>query len=157
MKKVTWFIVIIVLIIGGYFLWQNNNTQTIVINDGTTTTSTITTKIFTSANQDITFKYPDSLQISQKNNIITLHHQINYVNHDACDFKGDKPTSPTLTDFNVTLQEINKPLVETVEQIDSSLATTSFSGEDLIVSAGFIDRVSLGSFSGYSIISSIEG
>ena len=37
------------------------------------------------------------------------------------------------SDFNITIQEINKPLVETVEQIDHSVATSSFSGQDLIL------------------------
>lgn len=157
MKKTIWIIVIPLIILVGYFLWQANNTEVTIINNGTSGTPVNTLNTFTSANQDISFKYPDIFSATQKNNIITLHHQINYANHPACDFKGDAPNSPTLTDFNVTIQEINKPLVETVEQIDPTIATTSFSGEDLVVSVGFIDRTSLGSFPGYSITSSVEG
>lgn len=159
MRKLIWIIVVILIAVGAYFFWQKSNTPIVVVNDGNIATSTDTSSIktFISANKDISFKYPAILSVLQKNNIITLHHQVNYSNHDACDFRGDKPISPTLTDFNVAIQEINKSLVDTILQIDPTIATSSFSGEDVIVSPGFIDRFSAGNYPGYNITEGVEG
>src|SRR5579872_1136003 len=114
MKKLLWILLIIVLIILGVWIIvrEDKSTTTYVNTTGQATTTTDTgnnllLKSFSSADGSISFSYPTLLTVAQQNNIITLHHQINFTNTDACNMKGTGTQSPTLTDFNVTMQTFN--------------------------------------------------
>jgi hypothetical protein len=170
MKKSFWIIIVLlILVIAATWYYQHYVTSTTVaLNTTASSTPTDTTnsagsgtQTFTSADGAITFDYPSLLTVNEKNNIITLTHSINYANTDACNMKGTPPaggaTSPTLTDFNVTIQDIDKPIVETIEQIDPTIATSSFSGEDITTSPGFIDNYSGAGYQGYAVTEGVEG
>jgi len=159
MKKYMWTILtILILIIAGTWWWQNNQNTVPPDQTASTTPVTSTTKTFTSADQNVSFNYPTSLSVSQKNNIITLHHQINFLNTDACDFKGTAGASPTLTDFNVTMQMFNGTMASTAAVVDPTLATSSENIDGTLdVSPGLIDYYNNGSWNGYMVTEGVEG
>jgi hypothetical protein len=120
------------------------------------------TQTFTSADQSISFTYPAALSVSQKNNVITLHHQIAYSHSDACDFKGTSGTLPNLTDFHVTIQMFNGTVASTAAVVDPSLTTNdktnnNFAGDVLKLNSGFIDSYNNGVWNGYTVTEGVEG
>ena len=166
MKKSFWIIIVLlILVIAATWYYQHYVVSTTVADNNAASSTSIDggpetsngSQVFTSADGSITFNYPSLLTVGEKNNIITLTHSIKYANKDACNMKGDAVTSPTLTDFNVTIQDIDQPIVETIEQIDPTIATSSFSGEDITTSPGFIDSYSGAGYQGYAITEGVEG
>jgi hypothetical protein len=154
MKKIIWIIVAIVVFALGYFLWPKRIEQTSTPPDQTT----VDTAIFTSADQNISFTYPKTLSVIQKNNIITLSHTIKFANTDACDFKGTAKTSSTLTDFHTTIQLLNMTIASSAVTIDPTMATsTNINGDVLLVSPGFIDTYNAGQWNGYMVTEGVEG
>lgn len=154
MKKTIWIILIILVGIGGYILGQRKSVSK--SNIPTPQIAETEQKTFISADQSITLKYPDNLSVSQKNNIITLRHTIKYQNYPACDFKGDAPQSPTLTDFNTTVQLLNLTVASTAVMIDQSMGT--YTNDNVLkLNPGFIDIYNKHSYNGYVVTQGVEG
>lgn len=153
MKKAILPIIIILLLLSGYFLWSRNNTT----DAPEPTTTPVTTEQFTSADQSIKFTYPTELSVTQKNNIITLHHQIVFQHIDACDFKGDGTTTPNLTDFHVTIQLFNMTVASTSKIISPYIPEENIQGDTLKINPGFIDTYNNSPWNGYAIFEGAEG
>ena len=104
-------------------------------------------------------KYPDDLlTLSEKEKKIILTHSIPYEHPDPCDFKGNAPSLKKLTDFEVSVEVINKSLRETVIANESDYLVSKFLLDNkLKISPGFIDEFSIGSLKGYRISKGVEG
>jgi len=161
MKKTFWIIIALVIILLGFWLWESTTSTTSYTadqNNQATSTTPNNNVTFTSADRSIIFSYPTILTVTQKNNIITLHHEINFSNHPACDFKGDAGISPTLTDFNVTMRTFNVNIALSAQTFDPSLATSSENIDGTLdLSPGAIDPFNTGEFNGYMVTEGVEG
>lgn len=146
MKKI---IVVIVLIIIVLVVWFTRDKEVIPNNE--------TIKTYTNANLKLSFVYPNFLTASTTNGKIVLHHDISYENHGDCDMMGDEKTYPRLTDFKVTIQKVNKGLVDTMKTNSPYIPQENFINNTVIASPGFIDPLKIGDFDGYAIYEGAEG
>jgi hypothetical protein len=154
MKKTIWTLILIIVICGVFFGWHRRSTPVPTPQDQPISNN----QTFVSADQNITFTYPSNLSVNQRNNIITLNHQINFVNHPFCDFKGDVGTSSTLVDFHTTIQLLNMTVASSAVSIDPSMATSSNLTDDVLkLNPGFIDTYNTKSYNGYMVTEGVEG
>lgn len=149
------FITLFVAVVGiiGFVLFSKAPDKTIpppVIDGNLPTTSY-------SSTDGITLTYPVELSLSEKDKMITLHHEIPYKNTGACDMMGDEKTYDMLTDFHVTLRIASTSLVKTVRQMSSYIPEENFDGDVLKVNPGFIDSFEAGSLKGFAIYEGAEG
>jgi len=116
-------------------------------------------KIYRNEEYGFELRYPeDLLTLSEKEKKIILTHSIPYEHPDPCDFKGNAPPLKKLTDFEVSVEIINKSLRETVIANESDYLVSKFLLDNkLKISPGFIDEFSIGSLKGYRISKGVEG
>ena len=88
---------------------------------------------------------------------MTLHHDIPYANTGACDMMGDNKTYDRLTDFEMTVQIVNKNLTGTVKSLSPYIPQENFVNDELVASPGFIDPYTIGALSGFAIYEGVEG
>jgi hypothetical protein len=148
MKKIYFILILIVIIIGGILLLKNKKN---IPTDQTTTT-------YKNSSLGISFSYPKILTASTTSEMVVLHHEVPFVHHDYCDFKGEIDTTiNTLTDFNVSFRIKNKNLVDTMKELSPYIPQENFINDMVIESPGFIDKFSVGNLSGYKIFEGAEG
>lgn len=109
-------------------------------------------------NIGIAFKYPKNLLVKGTNQSVVIHHDVPFEHHDYCDFKGESTTtSPTLTDFNVTMHMSDKSLIESMKYESPYIPEENFLNGKIVPSPGFIDPVDFGNLKGFSIFEGAEG
>jgi hypothetical protein len=70
---------------------------------------------------------------------------------------GEETVYPRLTDFRVTMQKMNKDLVDTMKTISPYIPQENFVNNQVVESPGFIDKFSVGTLNGYAIYEGAEG
>lgn len=137
-----------VLVVGGVWFAKSKN---VAVVDKTLTS-------YNNSSLGISFTYPKILTASTTSGVITLHHEVPFVHHDYCDFKGEIDTTiNTLTDFDVKFFIQNKNLVETMKTVSPYIPQENFIDNTVIESPGFIDKYSVGKLDGYKIFEGAEG
>lgn len=148
MKK-TILLIIILVLVGGAVWYVENKTKTPVDESVAT---------YNNSNLGISFGYPKILNASTTPSSVTLHHEVPFVHHDYCDFKGEiNTTINTLTDFNVSFRIQDKGLVDTMKNFSPYIPQENFVNDVVIESPGFIDKYSIGQLKGYKIFEGAEG
>lgn len=147
MKKFI-FIVLIISLAGGA-LWYLTKKDAPVIDTEI--------KSYRNANLGLYFSYPKILTASTTNSLVELHHDIPYENNGDCDMVGDEKTYERLTDFRVTMQTLNKNLVDTMKTLSPYIPEENFVNGEVVESPGFIDIYTAGNFSGFAIYEGAEG
>ncbi len=141
-------IIILVLIVGG--VWFSKSKNVAVVDK--------TIAFYNNSSLGISFTYPKILTASTTSGVITLHHEVPFVHHDYCDFKGEIDTTiNTLTDFDVKFFVQNRGLVETMKTVSPYIPQENFIDDAVIESPGFIDKYSAGKLNGYKIFEGAEG
>ncbi|MFA7216437.1 MAG: hypothetical protein WC095_00425 [Candidatus Paceibacterota bacterium] len=103
------------------------------------------------------FKYPKELSVINNGQAVSIFHNIPFENTGACDMEGEETAYPRLDDFGVQIQRFNTPLVETVKALSSYMPEENFANGKLLENSGFIDKVTIGPFSGFAIYEGVEG
>lgn len=117
-----------------------------------------TISTFKSSSLGITFTYPKVLTASSTSGVITLHHEVPFVHHDYCDFRGEGNTTlNNLTDFNVKIHVVNKGLVETMKTESPYIPQENYVNGKVVPSPGFIDSYKVGELEGFRIFEGAEG
>ncbi len=148
MKKLLLPILILILIASGFLYYRKNNITPVDPNVASYRNSSL----------GISFKYPKILTTKGNNTSINIHHEVPFVHHDFCDFKGEATTTiDTLTDFNVTMHIVSKNLVDSMKTESPYIPEENFVNNTVVPSPGFIDRVDFGNLKGYSIFEGAEG
>lgn len=148
---ITFFVAVVGVI--GFFLFSkapDKNTPSPVIDGNLPTTSY-------SSTYGITLTYPVELSLSEKDGLITFHHEIPYKNTGGCDMIGDEKTYDMLTDFDMTIQIVNTPLIQTVRRMSAYIPEENFIGNTLKVTPGFIDSFEAGILNGFTLYEGAEG
>lgn len=106
----------------------------------------------------ISFQYPTKLSSQKDGQKVLLTHGVPFQHQDPCDFKGDGTQLAKLTDFNVSLEVMEKSLKDTVKATQApSFMQSYFLGKNLKLSEGFIDADTQGALTGYRIMQGVEG
>jgi len=147
MNKFLSIIIIILLVVGGLWLIKNNNKTPVDEN----------IKTYKNLGLGISFDYPKNLTASTTDGVVVLHHDIAFENNGDCDMMGGENTYPRLTDFKVTIQKIDKNLVNTMKVVSPYIPQENFVNNEVVVSPGFIDAFEVGTLSGYAIYEGAEG
>lgn len=152
MRKIISIVVILLLIIGGVWYFKN------IKNIPSVPQTNEEIVQYENQNLGIAFAYPKILTASTTSVMATLHHDVPFVHHDYCDFKGEGDTTiDRLTDFHVTFQIINKGLVATMKQESPYIPEENFKNNTVVVSPGFIDSYNVENLKGYKIFEGAEG
>ncbi len=138
----------IIIVITSISLFLNDNKKTV-------TDDTLAT--YRNSTLGISFKYPKILTASATDGTITLFHDIPFENTGECDMTGEEIIYPRLTDFRVTMQKMNKGLVDTMKTVSPYIPQENFINNQVIESPGFIDKFSIGTLNGYVIYEGAEG
>lgn len=147
MKKLVLPLLIIILASG--LVWYAKKTKEVIpVTD---------TKTFRNAGLGISFTYPNKLTVKSAADGINIHHDIAYKNTGGCDMMGDEEIFPRLTDLDINIRIINKNLVESMKEVSPYIPEENFVNGNVVESPGFIDKYSVGGFSGYSIYEGAEG
>lgn len=146
MKKISLLLIIILLI---YLGWSFKDKEKIVVNE--------TLSTYRNSTLGISFKYPKILAVSASDGTIVLFHDIPFENTGECDMMGEETIYPRLTDFRVTMQKMNKGLVDTMKTVSPYIPQENFINNQVIESPGFIDKFSVGKLNGYAIYEGAEG
>ncbi len=150
MKKLFIFITICVVLLGGFIYWGKTKKPT--------EQKPPTTKVSTNRTSGISFTYPQILTVTQKDDQTTVHHEIPFVHHDYCDFKGESTTTiPTLTDFNLNMYTRNENYVTVMKTESPYIPQENFVNSEVVPSPGFIDTITVGTLSGFKIFEGAEG
>ncbi len=113
---------------------------------------------YRNANLGLSFTYPKILTANSNAQSVTLHHEVPFVHHDYCDFKGEGDTTiNTLTDFNVNFHTENKGVVDTMKLESPYIPQENFVNGEVVPSPGFIDVYEAGNLKGYRIFEGAEG
>mgnify|MGYP003392989782 FL=1 len=113
---------------------------------------------YRNSNLGISFSYPKILTASTTKNMAILHHEVPFVHHDFCDFKGEIDTTiDILTDFHISLYTINKNIIDSMKQESPYIPEENFVNGDVVVSPGFIDSYENGKLKGFRIFEGAEG
>jgi len=147
MKRTYIIIAICIIILGGLWYFKKGKTQ---ITNSTTGT-------YRNARVGVGFTYPKILSVNTTDDVVTLHHDIPYLNTGACDMMGDTKTYERLTDFNVTIRIIQKNLTDTVRTLSPYIPQENFINDELVASPGFIETFKIGKLSGFAIYEGAEG
>ena len=147
MNKFLSIIIIILLVVGGLWLIKNNNKTPVYEN----------IKTYKNIGLGISFDYQKNLTASTTDGVVVLHHDIAFENNGDCDMMGGENTYPRLTDFKVTIQKIDKNLVNTMKVVSPYIPQENFVNNEVVVSPGFIDAFEVGTLSGYAIYEGAEG
>ena len=148
MKKNIAIILVFILVVGG--IWYYKKIKKAPID------TTVTT--YRNTNLGISFTYPKILTASTTEDSVTLHHEVPFIHHDYCDFKGEGDTTiNTLTDFNVKFYTVDKSLVEAMKSESPYIPAENFVNGEVVPSPGFIDPYQSGNLKGYSIFEGAEG
>lgn len=70
---------------------------------------------------------------------------------------GDEKTYDMLTDFDMTIQIVNTPLIQTVRRMSAYIPEENFIGNTLKVTPGFIDSFEAGILNGFTLYEGAEG
>lgn len=97
-------------------------------------------------NSSISFQYPSILSQSETEHGVRLLHSIAYKHSDPCDFKGGGDELDNLTDFDVTINVIDKNLLDYIKSASWP------SGEYVLK-----NPYSFGKLNGYHITPGVEG
>lgn len=148
MKKVLFIIVILALVFGAVFYGTKDN--------ATPTNPDLVS--YRNSRLGISFTYPKILTASTTKNVISLHHEVPFVHHDYCDFKGEGDTTiNTLTDFRVSFYTVDKSLIDSMRQESPYIPEENFVDGNIIPSPGFIDSYENGELKGFRIFEGAEG
>lgn len=147
MKRII--LVLVILFLATGIFWYIKNSETTPVNTDT--------KTYRNASLGIYFSYPKTLTASTTSDMVELHHDIPFTNNGDCDMIGDEKTYERLTDFHMSLQTLNKNLVDTMKTLSPYIPEENFVNGEVVESPGFIDRYSAGSFSGFAIYEGAEG
>jgi hypothetical protein len=104
-------------------------------------------------------KYPgDLIVVSKKDKKLLMTHSIPFEHPNPCNFSGfDSDVLKNLTDFNVSIEVVNKNLKETVSEKNNYLKSNFLLDNKLKIQKGFIDEFKIGSLKGYRVTSGGEG
>lgn len=114
-------------------------------------------KVYKSEKLGLEFSYPEKLQLKESNGVITLNHQVPFENHGNCDMKGDSKTYPNLSDFNLTIEQVNGNVAQAVKKISPYMPAENFTRDSLKINPGFIDQYKIGQLNGFAIYEGVEG
>lgn len=113
---------------------------------------------YTSEANGISFTYPTTLKTTEANGIVSVHHEVPFVHHDYCDFKGEGNTTvPIMPDFHLEMHVENLNMVATMKHESPYIPKENFVNNTVVPSPGFIDPVQLGNLKGFSIFEGAEG
>ena len=147
MKKISLLLIIIILLIAIGWFFANKEKAVVDKTIGTYKNSSL----------GITFSYPKILTASTTDGVVTLHHDIAYENRGDCDMMGDEKIYPRLTDFRVTIQKMNKNVVDAMRTVSPYIPQENFVNNKVVVSPGFIDAFKTQGYEGYAIYEGAEG
>lgn len=146
MKKLV--LVVIVFVVLGVLVYLNSGKN--VINPEFST--------YKSQKLGISFSYPKILTASTTKDSVILYHEVPFVHHDYCDFKGEIDTTiDTLTDFRVNLQTVDKNINDAIREMSPYIPEENFINGEINASPGFIDPFDNGNLKGFSIFEGAEG
>lgn len=147
MRKFSLLLIIAIILVS--IFWFFKNKEKVVVDE------TITT--YRNSALGISFKYPKILTASATDGTITLFHDIPFENTGECDMMGEDTIYPRLTDFRVTMEKMNKGLVDTMKTKSPYIPQENFVNNQVVESPGFIDKFSVGTLNGYAIYEGAEG
>lgn len=147
MKRTLSIIALVIVLFTGYYFLKNK--KPVVKGEPT--------KLYTNSQINLSFSYPKTLTASTTDNVVILHHEIPYVNSGACDMMGENKIYNRLTDFEMTIQVMDKNLTDTVKKLSPYIPQENFVNGELITSPGFIDTYTIGMLSGFAIYEGAEG
>lgn len=147
MKKFSLLLLIAIILVS--IGWFFKNRENVVVDETLVT--------YRSSALGISFKYPKILNVSLADGTIVLFHDIPFENTGGCDMAGEEIVYPRLTDFRVTIQKMNKGLVDTMKTVSPYIPQENFVNNQVIESPGFIDKFSAGTLKGYAIYEGAEG
>ncbi len=139
-------IIVMILVATGWFF---KNKEKIVLDDSLAT--------YRNTTLGISFRYPKILNTSVADGKVVLLHDIPFENTGECDMMGEETIYPRLTDFRVTMQKMNKSLVDTMKTVSPYIPQENFVNDQVVESPGFIDKFSVGTLKGYAIYEGAEG
>lgn len=147
MKKLI-LIIILLAILGGGFWYKNQRTQP-------KTQQETGYKEYSDSN--FYFKYPKEISLINEDQKVRMFHDIPFENTGACDMVGEEIVYSRLDDFGMEIERFNTPLEETVRTLSAYIPEENFVNGKLVESPGFIDKVTVGPFSGFAIYEGVEG
>lgn len=109
---------------------------------------------------DYSFLYPTRLEFSSDGQVITLMHEVAHAHADPCDFKGDGAELPSIVDFRVTMEMLEKNLRDAVlEKEGSDYVATEYMRDGEFVTGGDspVEAVTFRQLKGHRITSGVEG
>jgi hypothetical protein len=111
-------------------------------------TETASWNTYTNAKLGLSFKYPQSLKVSEADDVIknrvVISHSVAYKHGDPCDFVGNRPPLNDLTDFYVWFNVLTGSVESVIS--DKSMPAYDFPNE----------KVNIGGYSGYKYTVGIE-
>jgi len=106
------------------------------------------------------FHYPTRLDFSTDGTTALLRHEIAYEHPDPCDFRGDGIAIPSIVDFEVTMEMLEKSLRDAViEKEGSDYVSQEYMNGDTFIVGGSspVAAVNFRGLEGYQITSGVEG
>lgn len=147
MKKTISIIVLLIIVVVGFWFFKRAEAPV----DSQTAT-------FNSSTLGITFNYPKILTVKEVAGKISVHHEIPFVHHDYCDFKGEIDTTlPIMPDFHLDMYVVSKNVTETMKQESPYIPEENFVNGNVVPSPGFIDESEFRNLKGFAIFEGAEG
>jgi hypothetical protein len=113
---------------------------------------------FKSAALGITFDYPKILAVKETGGRVSVHHEVPFVHHDYCDFKGEGDTTlPIMPDFHLDMFVVSKNITQSMKQESPYIPEENFVNGVVVPSPGFIDESQYGNLNGFAIFEGAEG
>jgi hypothetical protein len=105
--------------------------------------------------------YPaDLLSLHQEGTAAVFRHAVPFEHPDPCDFRGDAPALPVLTDFRLSLDVLEKTLRDAITETEGSeyvVSTFLRDGKLRASDDGSVGPVEFGALRGYRVTSGVEG
>jgi hypothetical protein len=115
-------------------------------------------KSYVDDSNGITFDYPSNIQVQRSGDSIVAKHSVPFVHSAPCDFIGTGKELTELSDFDVSFEVYNKSLRDTaIDSQDASFAVDNMSGDEMKLSEGFIDSITVEGLKGYKLTQGVEG
>ena len=149
MKKIFYIFLILIIVAGFGYFFSTKEQKEIKPEE--------TNKKYYNVNTGISFSYPKIFTANTVEGKVTLHHDIPYQNSGACDMAEEGNAYDKLTDFEMTVEIMNKNLTDTVKTLSPYIPQENFMNNELIPSPGFIDTYNVGGLSGFAIYEGAEG
>ena len=152
-------IVLLVLIAAGIFAWQYFGVSEKKVSEEIVKDEVADWQTYRNEEFGFEVKYPkDIITVSRDDKKIVMIHSIPFKHLDPCDFKGGASPLKELTDFDISIEVVDKNLREAVIAKEGSYLVSNFLlDHKLKITPNFIDEISIDSLKGYRITSGIEG